>query len=255
VSELLQYIGTPYGAWSIYRKYTARASTAEMAKGPYAPKTWAEAVITSIVDEDGKKWVFDAFLRIQHTQMLRITQHPIQNAASISDHAYMLPATVVMEIGMSDAMAAYAPAEYADAYGKFDIVYTPTVQPTPATQTIGGFKIPNPLATSNFPKYPQATGPAQRSEKSVQAYQKLLEWMKDRQKLTIETRIDTYANMVLESLVTPDDVQTFNGLRCTATFKQIIMAEVALKEKKSKNDQITKSNDIGTKTVTPYWRT
>jgi len=54
-------------------------------------------------------YVFDAVFRIEHAQQLRATEHPTQNGASIADHALILPATVVLEIGMSDAMAAFAP--------------------------------------------------------------------------------------------------------------------------------------------------
>lgn len=54
-------------------------------------------------------YVFDAVIRIDHSQQIRTTDHPVQSGASISDHALILPARVVMEIGMSDAMDAYAP--------------------------------------------------------------------------------------------------------------------------------------------------
>jgi hypothetical protein len=54
-----------------------------------------------------KNYFFDAYLKIDHDSSLRVTEHPVQTGANISDHAYLLPATVVMEIGMSDAMDAY----------------------------------------------------------------------------------------------------------------------------------------------------
>lgn len=59
-----------------------------------------------------KNYFFDAYLRIDHERSLRITEHPVQKGANISDHAYVMPATVVMEIGMSDAMDAYESGQF-----------------------------------------------------------------------------------------------------------------------------------------------
>jgi|GEM_PF-1279559 len=52
-------------------------------------------------------YVFDAILRALHVQELEMTQHPVQTGANISDHAYLRPAELTLEIGMSDAMASY----------------------------------------------------------------------------------------------------------------------------------------------------
>jgi hypothetical protein len=48
-------------------------------------------------------YFFDAVFKTQHTSKLRITSHPVQGGANISDHAYMEPLSVTMDIGMSDA--------------------------------------------------------------------------------------------------------------------------------------------------------
>ena len=50
-------------------------------------------------------YFFDAVFRTEHQTRLQITSHPVQGGANISDHAFMDPARVVMEIGMSDAHA------------------------------------------------------------------------------------------------------------------------------------------------------
>lgn len=55
-------------------------------------------------------YVFDAVLDLEHEQRLVKTQHPIQTGADISSHAYLMPARLIMYIGMSDAMAAYSGA-------------------------------------------------------------------------------------------------------------------------------------------------
>lgn len=52
-------------------------------------------------------YAFDAEIGIEHQQELRRTEHPVQTGASIADHAYIVPARLIMDIGMSDAMDAY----------------------------------------------------------------------------------------------------------------------------------------------------
>lgn len=52
-------------------------------------------------------YVFDAVLRLAHRRRLVKTQHPVLTGANISDHAYLLPAQLVLEIGMSDSMASF----------------------------------------------------------------------------------------------------------------------------------------------------
>lgn len=52
-------------------------------------------------------YAFDCELTIEHTQKLTRTRQPIQTGASVSYHAYIEPAELVMDIGMSDAMDSY----------------------------------------------------------------------------------------------------------------------------------------------------
>lgn len=57
-------------------------------------------------------YVFDAVIRTEHQQRIEKTQHPIQTGANISDHAFIMPARVVLEIGMSDAMDSYIAGQW-----------------------------------------------------------------------------------------------------------------------------------------------
>ena len=59
-------------------------------------------------------YFFDAVFRVDHDQEMRITEHPIQSGAAISDHAYLIPARVSLEIGMSDVMASFVAGQYTD---------------------------------------------------------------------------------------------------------------------------------------------
>ena len=70
-------------------------------KVPTAP---INETTTFIKDDNGQLWYFDAVIKIDHTSARRITEHPIQIGANVSDHSYQLPARVTLEIGMSDVM-------------------------------------------------------------------------------------------------------------------------------------------------------
>ena len=43
----------------------------------------------------------DVVTRESHEDSLTLTSHPVENGATISDHAYLTPATVTMDIGFS----------------------------------------------------------------------------------------------------------------------------------------------------------
>lgn len=48
---------------------------------------------------------FDAVLQTEHRFEVSVTEHPIQSGSSVTDHAYVHPDSVTLEIGMSDVMA------------------------------------------------------------------------------------------------------------------------------------------------------
>lgn len=88
--------------WNIYT-YAATAidnisGTSQILGNHYAGPVWLET-------SDGKRYHFDAILREEHTTSIRTTDHPIQSGANISDHAFVLPCRLTMEIGVSDVMA------------------------------------------------------------------------------------------------------------------------------------------------------
>lgn len=45
--------------------------------------------------------------------------------------------------------------------------------------------------------------------------------------ITVETRLQTYVNMVIEELSAPDDVKTLHAFRATVRMREIFFAEVA----------------------------
>ena len=50
--------------------------------------------------------VFDAVLKADHTSKITATSHPIESGANITDHAFIEPAEISIEIGMTDCNGA-----------------------------------------------------------------------------------------------------------------------------------------------------
>ena len=73
-------------------------------------------------------FVFDAVKRARHTQQLQITEHPIQTGANISDHAYLLPFRLTLEIGISDAMDSFSPGMWVGSTSKSVSAYQTLLQ-------------------------------------------------------------------------------------------------------------------------------
>jgi len=70
-----------------------------------------------------KTYFFDAVIRLHHEQRLHATEHPIQNGAMISDHAYILPARVSLEVEISDAMDSFVSGQYGGQASKSVAAY------------------------------------------------------------------------------------------------------------------------------------
>lgn len=82
------------------------------------------------------------------------------------------------------------------------------------------------------------------NSKSVAAFEKLTQWRKDRELLTITTRLYTYENMFIENMYTPDDAKTVYGLRCSVHFREIMLSE-RKEEKVSTDPQINQETNRG----------
>ena len=139
-------------------------------------------------------YVFDAVLDLEHEQRLEKTHHPVQTGADISSHAYLMPARLVMYVGMSDAMDAYS-------NGQNNVNSAGNASP----DTVAPF-----------------TGAS--SSKSVNAYQTMIALQAARQPLTVTTRLRTYTNMMVVGVSPREDYKTITGLRMRVEFEQIFMA-------------------------------
>jgi hypothetical protein len=182
--------------------------------GPWSPPQWSKPALTIVrvpvsVDPNNyiagapiavyNDYVFDAVIRASHRRTVHKTQHPVLTGASISDHAYNDPARLTLEIGMSDAMAAY----------------------------------------------PSNGAWAGAATKSISAWAVMKQLQINHTLLTIQTRLDTYVNMLIEDCAAADDSKTLRGLRATITFGETLTAGVISISPASARPQTSSSNPGG----------
>lgn len=63
-------------------------------------------------------YFFDAFIQIDHSSKLKITEHPIESGSVVADHAYMEPRELIFDIGMSDVVSSLVPGQFSDGWSR-----------------------------------------------------------------------------------------------------------------------------------------
>ncbi|WP_303229410.1 phage baseplate protein [uncultured Dialister sp.] len=88
--------------------------------GGYRPRQWGGIPSAQLVycKTNVGGLFFDAVLNVSTTHSAVITSHPVQTGANISDHMYLEPVQISMEIGMSDAMDSMVQGQWMGAYTK-----------------------------------------------------------------------------------------------------------------------------------------
>jgi hypothetical protein len=114
---------------------------AGLGTGPFRPPQWSQPQLTSITvttpglpaatvsssdslsgtsssttqpatQGSSTTYFFDAVFRVEHRLRRTFTKHPVQTGASLVDHSYDEPNVIILDIGMSDAMAVFTPGQY-----------------------------------------------------------------------------------------------------------------------------------------------
>lgn len=148
-----------------------------------------------------------ATLREVHRDTLEITDHPIEQGAAISDHAFKRPAEVVIECGWSNT-----PSLPGGIRGATTALIGGAIPAAGAAlallDTIGTVKT---LLNGDGVDQVRAT------------YQQLLELQSSRIPFDIYTGKRVYKNMLFRELTTTTDMATENSLLITATCRQVIL--------------------------------
>ncbi len=90
--------------------------------GPWRPQEWAGLSASAeqlvYVKTNIGGYFFDAIVREEHTTSLKITEHPVQTGANITDHSYVQPSRLTMEVAMSDAMDSVVAGQFTEGVTK-----------------------------------------------------------------------------------------------------------------------------------------
>ena len=170
-----------WGAANLVAKLTGDKSFHQ--NDGYSPSVWGSGLGFQqllMVKTNLGGYFFDAVFSVDTEHSLTVTQHPVQTGANISDHAFVNPIRMTMQVGVSDAMAYRAGADY------------------------GG----------------------DGKTKSVQAYRLLCKLQELRTPMQVVTRLNTYQNMLIESIDVSDDVSTLCALKATVNLVQVVVVNV-----------------------------
>lgn len=134
-------------------------------------------------------------LEEHHYDELCITDHPVEQGAQITDHAFKRPAEVIIRAGWSNS----------------------------GTQSvISGLSEVAQLLSTQALSFTDITAPFNFSE---QVYQQLLNLQATRLPFQIITGKRTYQNMLMRSLAVTTDEKTENALFVTAICRQVLIVQ------------------------------
>ena len=146
-----------------------------------------------------------------HHDELRITDHPIEEGATISDHAFMMPMEVIIRCAWSNSPAS-ASGLLGKALGLAAALGGSTVGNIIALpQTIAGVGTVQSLLTGN------------QVNQIKQIYKNLLDLQTSRVPFDIFTGKRVYKNMLFKSLSVQTDYRTENALLVTAVCREVIL--------------------------------
>lgn len=156
----------------------------------------------------GTLFIPDATIEEVHNDELEITDHPVEQGASISDHAFKRPPDVVITAGWSDSPNNSGPLnQLLGAAANSNGVIRDIVA---AAELVGGVV--------------SLLGSGPGASPSQKAYWQLLDMQTNRFLFTVYTGKRTYRNMIVKALAATTDQKTENSLIIRITCRQILMA-------------------------------
>jgi hypothetical protein len=174
---------------------------------------------------------FDDYVTIEelHTDAMEITDHPIEQGALISDHAYMRPPELVIKAGWSNSKTTTNPLTsiVGDAISQVTsgapglLVGAVRGITQPLVDGVNGL-----LNTSGLVK--QSIGLGQGTNQINATYGKLRALQEGREPFDVFTGKRVYANMLIKSLITTTDKNTENILNITITLRAVTLVGTRL---------------------------
>lgn len=174
---------------------------------------------------------FDGILRTEHMSRVRPTTYPVQTGVTMTDHAIIEPAELTIDVMMTDCATDNMMAGAGNS-GDFLAFAANNLIGGKAGGIIGqALKIYEMTKNMDYSNFLDLVGGSPVTQagpgRSVNQWNLLKEMQLSRVPIIVETRLQTYSNMIIEELSAPDDYQTLNALKCTVRLKEIIFANVA----------------------------
>jgi hypothetical protein len=144
------------------------------------------------------------------TDLVTITDHPVEAGAQISDHAYYRPAELMMRCGWSNSSAANLVGAVSSLFSSGGV-----------SQFAGLSQLSSLFGGSSAP--PTSGGGMSVSDYVSGIYTQLLSLQQSLQPFSVTTSIRQYTNMMFASLVLTRDQKTSQALMVAATFRQVII--------------------------------
>lgn len=142
-----------------------------------------------------------------HSDEMEITEHPVEQGAVISDHAFARPAEVIITAAWSNSP---------NSSGPFNQLLGAAANASPLLQkVIGAAELVGGVVTALSSGDPT----------TVKTYKAILQLYNDRRLFDIYTGKRVYKNMLIKSLATTTDAKTENSLILRITCRQILMAQ------------------------------
>lgn len=168
-----------------------------------------------IFDPDDSQYpaiVFDATPTINPQHEAEITEYPVETGGKISDNIDLKPTVLSFDAIITNHPIGLEQAFVGNAAGLVGGALTSTlggISGTVATGVISAIGS-NLLGTSN--------------DRARDHYQKIMDLFNKKKPLTVQTKMDQYANMVITSLSVPRDSTTGESIRFSISFREIRFA-------------------------------
>jgi hypothetical protein len=157
----------------------------------------------------GSLFIADATIEEVHNDDVEVTDHPVEQGTTISDHAFKRPSELMITAGWSDSP---------NNSGLGNQIVGAAANASSALQAIIG----TARAIGGIVDMFAANGSGSPSQA---AYKKLLSMQANRTLFTIYTGKRIYQNMLIKSLATTTDAKTENSAIIRIGCRQILMAQ------------------------------
>lgn len=151
---------------------------------------------------------FDGIMRTEHTSRIRPTQYPVQTGVTMTDHAIIEPAELTVEVMMSDCST--------DLFSTNNPILDNVYQ-----------SLKKIILYSNYMGLQCQLNMPLGQGRAAYSWLALKRIQLSRMPITVETRLQTYDNMLIEELSAPDDVKTLNAFKCAVRLREVIVAYVS----------------------------